>query len=267
MKRITSPSNPLIKDLRKLARKKARQESGLCLVEGIQPVLRAMEVSHLVDTIIVCPELLSSHLAHERVAEAHRTGTRVVSVSPQVFSSLSERDNPIGLAAVARPRLTRLDDLPWGEYGVFVALHRVGSPGNLGTTVRTSEALGAGGVVLLDQTADPFDPEAVRASVGTVFTVPLARAPSSEAFLATVRSLGIQVVTSSARAALDVSRASFSFPLVLILGSEAQGLPPELLNEGDLQVSIPTSGQISSLNLSVAAGVLLYELQRARRRE
>lgn len=263
---ITSTANPLIKDIRKLARRRRREATGLCLVEGIQPVIRALESLVPVEALITCPDLLTSRVAMDAAETAAARGVRVIRVSPPVFASISGRDNPIGIAAVARPHLHRLEDMKVGRSGFLTVLHDTASPGNLGTIVRTVEAMGGAGVVLTGQTADPFDPAAIRASVGTVFTVPIARSTVAE-FLSFSRSREMCLVTTSARARQDVAGITFSYPLAVLLGSEGEGLPDELLDAGDIQVRIPMHGQVSSLNLSVAAGIVLHEVRKGLEQE
>ncbi len=259
--RITSTQNQTIKDIRKLSRRRRRRTTGLCLVEGIHPVLRALapDGQTEVQVLVVCPEQLQSDIAKQAVAEAAERGTRVLNVSSDVFSSLSGRDNPIGLAAVAKPHQWTVEDIPLGENAVLTVLCGTKNPGNLGTIIRTIDATGGAGAILVGQTTDPFDPTAIRASMGTVFSVPIARLESASELLEYGRSRGIFLVTTSARAATDLAQARFRYPCAVLLGSENEGLPEELLTEGALQVRIPMRGRASSLNLAVAAGIMLHE--------
>jgi len=228
----------------------------------LQPVWQAVEAGAEIETLIVSPELLVSTRAQQLLAEQEARGVRVARLSAAIFASLSERDGPTGLGAIIRARVTPLDKLAVRPEAPFVALHRIGNPGNLGTIIRTADATGAGGVILLGETTDPFAPAAVKASMGALFAVPIAQVADPAEFFAWAHERGIAVVTTSARAPAEHWATRFPRPLALLLGSEGDGLPPELLQQGDTQVRIPMAGTARSLNLAVAAGVLLYEIRR-----
>ncbi|MFO8059837.1 MAG: RNA methyltransferase [Bacillota bacterium] len=264
MDRITSTQNRRIKGIRKLFRRRIRRITGLCLVEGIHPVLQALDSRTPVETVVVCPEQLESEVGIRAAEQAEERGIEVLPVSADVFSSISSRDNPVGMAAVARPRYSTVDEIQLTEEAVLTVLLEIGNPGNLGTIVRTIDATGGSGAVLVGQTTDPFDPTAIRASMGTVFSVPLVRIDSMEDLLRNLRTRGVGLVTTSARAETDLARARFPRPCAVLLGSENAGIPGELLREGDLQVRIPMRGRASSLNLAVAAGIILYEATKCR---
>ena len=259
---ISSTANPLVRRIRRLGERKHRRREGAFFVEGIQPVWQAVEAGTEIETLVVAPGLLTSALARRMVAEQERRGVRCARVTPAVFEALSGRDNPSGLAAVVRARTGRLDELAVTPDACFVALHEVGNPGNLGTILRTAEAAGAAGVLLLGETTDPFHPAAVKASMGALFTMPVVHVAEPEAFFAWAAARGIAVVTTSARAPDEHWAARYPLPVALLLGSEGEGLPAELLARGDLAVRIPMVGTAHSLNLAVAAGILLYEVRR-----
>lgn len=179
---IGSAANPLVKRARLLlGGRKGRRREGAFVVEGIGPVWQAVEAGAEVEALLVAPELLVSEPAREMVAAQEARGVRVARLTGAVFASLSGREGPSGLAAIVRARAARLDDLRPAPDAPLVALHEIGNPGNLGTIVRTADAVGAGGVVLLGETTDPFHPAAVKASMGALFTVPVAHvaAPGS----------------------------------------------------------------------------------------
>ncbi len=259
---ITSSANPLVKRMRALADRKHRRREGAFVVEGIQPVWQAVEAGAEVEVLVVAPGLLASAAAGAMVERQEAAGTAVMRVSGDVFTRISGRDGPSGLAAVVRGRPAALGGLPVRPGSLFVALHEIGNPGNLGTIIRTAGAAGAAGVVLLGAAADPFDPAAVKASMGALFTVPVAHAAGEAEFFGWADGAGITVVTTSPSAAGGFWDVSYPRPAALLLGAEGPGLPPDLLARGKLQVRIPMVGTAESLNLAVAAGVLLYEAQR-----
>ena len=263
---ITSSANPIVKRMRLLAERRHRRREGAFVVQGIQPVWQAVEAGADVETLIVAPGLLGRSSAARgiagMVAAQEAAGVRVARLSDELFGRLSDREGPPGLAAIVRGRVMMPGELPAGPRAVFVALHEVGNPGNLGTIIRTANAAGAGGVVLVGQTTDPFDPVAVKASMGALFSVPVAQAGDAGEFFAWAAGRGVSVIASAAGAAADFWAASYPRPLALLLGAEGTGLPAEVLARGDAAVRIPMVGTAESLNLAVAAGLLLYEAMR-----
>jgi TrmH family RNA methyltransferase len=262
---ITSTSNERVKAIRALRRRKERDASGLAYVEGIRAVREALEADAEVETLLVAPELLQSETAREAVAGASDAGTAVLEVSPAVFRSVSERDGPQGLAAVVRQRWTRLEEIEVGDGERWVALSSVADPGNLGTILRTCDAAGARGVILLDGSADPYDPTAVRASTGAVFTRGLVRA-SWEAFAAWAASAGVTLVGATDDAEQPYRGADYGSRTVVLMGSEREGLSEAQRAACDRLVGIPMLGSVDSLNLGVATALVLYELLAQRER-
>ncbi len=270
---ISSAANPLIKRVRLLGDRRHRRREGAFVVRGVQPVWQAVEAGADIEVLIVAPDLLRQPAAG-MVAGQEASGVRVARLSAELFGRIAERDGPAGLAAIVRRRAARLADLTVRASSVFVALHEVANPGNLGTIVRTADAAGADGVILVGPCTDPFDPVAVKASMGAVFSVPIAVAESAGEFLAWCRQSGIAVAVASGADPGPGSdpgsgsgpatfwEARLPAPLALLLGSEGAGLPGDLLAAGDLRLRIPMRGTAESLNLAVAAGILLYETWR-----
>jgi TrmH family RNA methyltransferase len=260
MSLISSPSNPKIKQARQLRQRKYRQESGLILVEGIHPVGEAVAAAAPVEAIYYAPDLLSSEFAQRLVEEQIRSGINCYAVAPQVFETITEKDNPQGILAVVRPRTYMLEDLdpknfPWG-----VALVAPQDPGNIGAILRTIDAVGASGLILLDSSADPYHPSAVRASMGTIFWYPLAQT-SFTAFIDWAQRHAYHLIGASAHGERDYRLSQpYARPAILLLGSEQKGLQPEHLAICEKVLSLPMHGRASSLNLAVAAGVLLYQM-------
>jgi RNA methyltransferase, TrmH family len=259
---ITSSANPVIKRVRLLADRKHRRRESAFVVQGIQPVWQAVEAGADVEVLIVAPDLLRHPGAAAMVAEQEAAGVRVAQLSAELFGRITDRDGPSGLAAIIRSARPTLADVSAGPGAVFAALHEIGNPGNLGTIVRTASAAGASGVILIGPSADPYDPAAVKASMGALFTVPVVAAASAAEFLDWARARSLNVVATSGRASVSCWDADLRPPLALLLGSEGDGLPDELLAAADLSVAIPMTGTAESLNLAVAAGILLYEVRR-----
>ena len=261
--RITSTSNPRIKEIRALRQRKERAQSGLAFIEGIRIVADALHRPGTVESLIVAPDLLTSSYAQELVHQAADVET--IEVSAEVFQSLSLKDGPQGIGAVIHQRWESLDAVRLnGDDFCWVALDAVQDPGNLGTILRTCDAVGCSGVMLLGHSTDPYDPTALRGSMGAVFSQRLVRA-DYDSFVTWKQQHDYMIAGTSDAATDDYTKAPYRFPLVLLMGSERQGLAPALQDACDLTVSIPMVGQSDSLNLAVATGVMLYELFNRRR--
>lgn len=260
---ITSRANPLIQELRALSQRKNRTRRGEFLVEGIQLVLQAISSRAPLRMLVVADDLLTSKIARDAVRTQERAGTRIVHLSSQVFESLAEREHPTGLAAVVKITAHTLADLTLDNNALFVALFQVSNPGNLGTILRTADAVQARGVILIGDATDPYAATAIAASRGALFSVPLVHIANADDLLKWSRQNQLRVVTTSDRAEQSIWDADLRTPLLLVFGNEGEGLPPEILAQGQA-VKIPMAGEVDSLNLAVAAGVLLYESVRQR---
>jgi TrmH family RNA methyltransferase len=241
-----------------LRRRAQREASGLFLVEGIRAAFEAAEQGAELEELYFAPELLRSAIALDLVDRLRERGVVVLEVTADVFGSLSAREGPQGIAGVVRQRWSRLEDARTVEGLGWVALDGIQDPGNLGTILRTCDAVGAAGAILLGETADPYDPSAVRASTGAVFGRRLIRA-SLEDLLVWARASRVRVVGTSDRAAISFRAPVYNSPLVLLMGSERKGLDESTRGHCDAVVSIPMLGSCDSLNLAVATGVILYE--------
>jgi TrmH family RNA methyltransferase len=257
---LTSHANPLIKRVRALKGRKGRAESGSFLVEGLHHVGSAFEAGWEVDVLIYAPDLLSGDYADSLLEEAQRIGLAPQPVSVKVMESLADKDNPQGILALVKQQTMRLPDLGLIRSGV--ALVSPQDPGNVGTILRTIDAVEADALFLLDGGVDLYHPTCVRASMGTLFWKPVVQADFNE-FVVWMRDRGILLVGTSAHAQLDYHEISpGDSPWVLLLGNEQKGLSDEQIAVCDLTVSMPMRGKVSSLNLSVAAGILLYALNK-----
>jgi len=255
---LTSFHNPLVKKIRALKGSKGRAENGSFLVEGLRHVGSALEAGWDVETLLYAPDLLSGEFAATLLDDARRGGLILQPVSAKVMESLAEKDNPQGILAVVGQRNLSLNDLR--EIHTGVALVSPQDPGNVGTILRTIDAVGADALFLLDGGVDLYHPTCVRASMGTIFWKPVVRTSFNE-FLDWGRKKGFRLVGTSAHAQKDYRETSLDdSPWVLLLGSEQKGLSDEQMAACDVTLSMPMRGKVSSLNLSVAAGILLYAL-------
>lgn len=261
---ITSLSNPRIKAIRKLRERKERQAVGSFYVEGLRIVAEAVQQGADLELLVVAPQLLTSDFAREIVEAAENRGAPVLRVSPEVFAGISLKEGPAGLAAVVRQRWTALQDARPEAGRTWIALDAVADPGNLGTILRTHDAVDGVGVILLDNSTDPYDPTAIRASMGAVFTQRLVKTGVAE-FADWKRATGASVIGTSDKASADYHAFRYPEAPVILMGSERQGLHEAALHLCDTVVSIPMLGSSDSLNLAVATGVVLYEVLNQRR--
>jgi len=250
---ISSTSNPLIKQARALRQKKARRESGLFLVEGIHHVGEVIEAGWDVESVLYAPDTLTSPFAHDLISRLNFTPQPV---TPQVMESLADKDNPQGIIAIVHQQQTRISGFQ--ITGNAVALVSAQDPGNVGTILRTMDAVGIDTLFLLDGGVELYHPTVVRASMGALFWKSIVPA-SFDVFLSWAKERQYQLIGTSARADVEYHNHSPKTPWALVLGNEQKGLSPEHLKACDVTVSLPMAGRASSLNLSIAAGVLLYQ--------
>jgi TrmH family RNA methyltransferase len=247
--------------VRALHDRKTRQQEGVVFVEGIRPVLDAYEAGLQIEALLVDPSRLKSERAWQVIDEAGRRGVEVAQLSRVDYERLSSRDNPAGLAATVRWRPEDLRFIDAQPEGVYLATDDVRDPGNLGTIIRTADALGAAGVIVHSGT-DPGHPTALRSSLGSAFHVPVHTVPTLNELFYWAQSNGVSVLGSSARKADDLRTSAIPIPAILLLGNEALGLSDETLDRCDGRLRIEMSGTATSLNVAVAAGILLYEIRR-----
>jgi TrmH family RNA methyltransferase len=235
-----------------LRQKKVRNESGLFLVEGIHHVGEAVEAGWEVETILYASGVLTSPFAHDLIS---RFSFNPQPVTPQVMETLADKENPQGILAVVRQKKRQLKELK--PFKRAVALVSPQDPGNVGTILRTMDAVGADALFLLDGGVELYHPTVVRASMGTIFWLPVVQTGFDE-FADWARKGKYQLIGTSAKADVDYQTLVPQIPWVLVLGNEQKGLSSSQITVCDVTVSLSMQGRVSSLNLAVAAGVLLY---------
>ena len=262
---ITGFSNPLVKQVRGLRDKKQRRLTGLFLAEGLRILAEAFEAGILPEMIWHAPESAAHPLVCQLTEAVEAAGGEVFITSAEILSKLSGKDNPGAVIGVFRERLTPLASLDRASAPIWLVAERLRDPGNLGTILRTGDAVGAGGLILIDDCTDPFSVEAVRASMGAIFTQIVAAARWEE-FLPWLRSGPGQLVGTSLNTEVDYQAPRYAAPTFLLVGNEAQGLPPEYEAQCDLLVKKPMLGKADSLNAAVATAVMAYEVVNQARR-
>jgi TrmH family RNA methyltransferase len=257
---ISSSSNPKIKQVRALQQRKARLKTGLFVVEGIRPVGEACAAQAEIEYLFYAPNLLTSSFAHQLIEEQSGRGIPCYSVNSDLFASLAEKENPQGLLAVVRQHWSVLADLHPGNFSWGVALVSPQDPGNIGAVLRSIDAVGASGLLLLEDSADPYHPSSVRASMGAIFWYPLVKASFIE-FAQWAMSLGYTIYGTSAHGNSPYEeQLVYKQPLILLMGSEREGLTSEQINTCHTLLRMPMRGRVTSLNLAVATGIMLYAI-------
>lgn len=262
VKEITSVSNPLVKEIKALALKKYRDQTGSFLAEGQKLVIDALDLGWRIRMLAYSKAVKARSDIQALAARTIAAGGDVLEVSDKVLAAISRKDNPQMVAGVFEQHYTRLADIGAQADDVWIALDRIRDPGNLGTILRTADAVGAKGVILVGETTDPFSQETVRATMGSIFAVPVVRA-SREQFLAWRAGWPGMVAGTHLKGSVDYRTVDFSGrPVLLVMGNESQGLPEDIAQDCDMLVRIPQAGRADSLNLAVATGVMLYEIRR-----
>lgn len=256
---ITSLQNPKIKDAIKLRDRRPRDQTGLFLIEGYRELSRALAGGVAIDHIFICPEF---YLGENETALVDQIKV-VYPCTKEVFQKLSYRDRPDGLLAVAVQRKLSLDEIPLSKVPFLVIAEAIEKPGNLGTILRTADAVGADGLLICDKCTDLFNPNVVRASVGTLFTVPVVEVSSEEA-LKWLSEKKISVAAATPGGDLLYTEANLNQPIAIAFGTEQYGLSDQWLEKADHRLFLPMKGEADSLNVAISTAVLLYEVLRQR---
>nr|WP_294846267.1 RNA methyltransferase [uncultured Sphingomonas sp.] len=258
---ITSFSNDTVKRIRGLRDKKVRRMERMFLAEGLRILAEARDAGQLPIVIAYAAQPGGPHpLAQEIIAEAEANGADVIETTPDILSKMSGKDNPQAILGVYKERDTSLAAIDRSASPLWLVAQSLRDPGNIGTILRTGDATGAGGLVLLDDSADPFSVEAIRASMGAVFTQQIATARWDE-FIEWLRTGPGQLVGTSLNTEFDYLDATYEQPCFLLVGNESQGLPAAYEEQCDLLVKMPMLGKADSLNAAIATAVMAYHIR------
>ncbi len=257
---VTAFSNTTVKRLRSLRDKKARREEGLFLAEGLRIIAEARDSGRLPEILAFSPQGAAHPLAAEIIAAAEAKGAEAIEVPPDLLTKMSGKDNPQTLLGAFRQPENGLAAIKRDSAPLWFVAQALRDPGNIGTILRTGDAVGAGGLILIDDSADPYSVEAVRASMGAIFTQQVASARWDE-FLPWLRSGAGQLVGTSLKTDTDYMHADYRQPCFLLIGNESQGLPAEYEEACDLLVKIPMAGRADSLNAAIAAAVMAFHVR------
>ncbi|WP_109357135.1 RNA methyltransferase [Sphingorhabdus sp. EL138] len=264
-RQITGFSNPTIKRLKSLREKKHRKREGHFLAEGLRILTEALEAGKTPKLLVVVEDSELHPLARKIEQATFDSGGEVIETSEAIIAKLSGKSNPQSIIGIYEDHPTPLSDLDRGDSGIWLVAQALRDPGNLGTILRTGDAVGAGGLILIDDCVDPFSVEAVRASMGAIFTQKISQAPWEE-FVAWLRAGEGQLVGTSLNTDKDYQSVRYKAPTFLLIGNEAQGLPDEYEGACDTLVKMPMMGKADSLNAAVASAVMAYEVLNQRRK-
>ena len=259
---ITSLQNPLIKNVLLLEEKsRERKKQDLFIIEGLREFHLAVSGGFSIQSVFYCPELLPPEEVKKTLGAFLNSG--VFEVSLQVYNRMAYRNDVEGIIALARPRQYGLPDLNLFANPLILILEAVEKPGNLGAVLRTADAANLDAVIICDPLSDVYNPNAVRSSIGCIFTVPIA-VSSAEETLAWLRSKSITSYATSPDAGLFYHTCDFRGPTAFVMGTESTGLSEHWLTRADHVVKIPMSGKIDSMNVSVSAAIVVFEARRQR---
>jgi TrmH family RNA methyltransferase len=259
-RQVTAFSNATVKRLRSLREKKARRAEGLFLAEGLRILTEARDSGRLPEIIAFSAEGAKHPLAAEIIAATEAAGGEAIETTADILTKMSGKDNPQMLLGAYRQPATSLERIDRAKSPLWIVAQSLRDPGNIGTILRTGDAVAAGGLILIDDSADPFSVEAVRASMGAIFTQEVAAARWPE-FIAWLRSGEGQLVGTSLKATQDYLEAEYRQPCFLLIGNEQQGLPADYEAECDLLVKIPMAGRADSLNAAMATAVMSFTIK------
>lgn len=263
-RQITGFSNPTLKRLRSLREKKHRKKEGHFLAEGLRILTEALDAGKTPKLLVVVERTELHPLAQKIEQATFAAGGEVIETSEEIIAKLSGKSNPQSIVGIYEDHPTPLTSLDRARADIWLVAQSLRDPGNLGTILRTGDAVGAGGLILIDDCVDPFSVEAVRASMGAVFTQAIVQSPWEE-FIAWLRNGDGQLVGTSLNTDTDYQAVTYAAPTFLLVGNEAQGLPPEYEAQCDTLVKMPMMGKADSLNAAVATAVMAYELLNQRR--
>lgn len=261
---VTSLQNPVVKSAVALQQKKRRDESGLFVAEGVRLAEELIQANWEMEFGLFTGAALQHERSGRVIAEA-ASRCRMVQVSEPVFAKAAETEHPQGILIAARQRIMPLGQLLTAKFPLLAVIDGVQDPGNLGTLVRTADAAGVDGIIVTQGAADPYSGKALRASMGSLFHLPLAIGAQRKEFSSALRQAGVRLFATALEGGSSYLAADYEGALAIVFGNEGQGVSAELLASADKRLFIPIYGRAESLNVAAAAAVILYEAARQRR--
>lgn len=263
MIQITSIKNPLIKEIKALYRKKDRIKNNAFIVEGIKIIEEMILNDYPLKNIIYTDQLLNSKDG-SKFFEKIKELNNLVYVPNNVFKEISDTENPQGVLGVAKFEHKSLEDIIIKERPFLLYLDEVQDPGNMGTIIRTADAFNADGIIIQDGCVDPYNPKVVRATMGSIFRVPLYYTSDGSNGLIRLKDMGIEIYSTSLDDSIPIYDANFNHSFVMVIGNESKGVSEEIFSISDKLIKIPMPGKSESLNAGVAASIIMYEVMKQR---
>ena len=263
---ISSVANKLIKEIASLKQRKYRDRQGLFLAEGVRLVEECANAGWPVKMCIYTEDVARRERAQAVIERLSAADCRMVVVSEDIYNKISDTEQPQGIMVILKKRQFSIEQmlLSTDKLPLLVVLDGIQDPGNVGTIIRTADAAGSAGVIALKGSADIYAGKTVRATMGSLFHLPVMEGLSAVGLLQNLKQANIKLLATCLQQSDVYYQANFNCPVAIILGNEGQGISPELINAADACLNIPLIGHAESLNVSVAAGVILYEAVRQR---
>lgn len=256
---ITSRDNDLIKKIHRLTSTAGRRKEGQYFTEGVRSVLQSLEAKADVDRVVYSKEVFRMPGGRSLVERVRYNGVKTVEVSENLYRLITDTDSPQHIMAVINIKESRLEDTLGAMGPMLVIVDGLQDPGNLGTVIRTADAVGANGVVLLKGTVDPYNPKTVRSTMGSIFSIPVIRKNDTKAVLEGLQEKGFRLIASSPNAQRPYWDVDYRGKVGIVVGNEARGISEQVGKRADIRVVLPMCGEAESLNAAVACGVLLYK--------
>lgn len=261
---ITSAKNPKVKHAYALRERRERDREGVTILEGYRELSRALALDIRIRECFCCPELYLGENENKLIADIEHSGAEIYETTKEILIKLAYRDRPEGLIAIAEMKKKGLESMPVRKDGLYLVAETIEKPGNLGSILRSADAVGATGVIICNRQTDIFNPNVIRASTGAIFSVPLVETSSGEA-LEWLRRHGIRTLAATPHTDRVYTENDMTCGTAIVVGAEQYGLSDYWMNSADVQVVIPMLGKMDSLNVATAATLLLYEAARQRK--
>lgn len=258
MIQITSMKNPMIKEIKSLYRKKERMKSKSFIIEGIKIIEEAIDHSYPIKNIIYTDKLMDTKGGPE-FYQTIRDREELIYVGDNIFKEISDTENPQGVLAIAKFQFEDLDKLKDKENPALIFLDRLQDPGNMGTIIRTADAFNFDGLIITDGSVDPYNPKVVRATMGSIFRLPIYYIEDSLRGLNKLKENRLRIISTSLEGSLPIYDIDYSGGFVLVIGNESTGVSDEIFSLSDRLIRIPMPGKAESLNAGVAASIIMYE--------
>lgn len=267
MTEITSRSNEQLKLIKSLHNKKSRDQKKLFFVEGLRIVTEAIEEENRVYAVFYSESLAGINGGNELLTKLENSRLRIYRVSERLFREICDTETPQGVLAVVKMKECTMEEVLGKENPFLVILDSIQDPGNMGTIIRTADACGADGVVLAGGCVDAYNPKTLRSTMGSIFRIPIVKTGNLPELLGILKKKGIRSFAGHLKGERHHFDSDYTKPSALIIGNEANGIKEDALPFIDELVSIPMPGRAESLNASVAAGIMMYEVVRQRRQD